>query len=107
LLILRLAVAGKLVSSCSLMGSPLWVLVAALLVAMGLSAGFHARLLSGLCLVAQAGELVGGVSGPSVLLPAMGSAAALALIGPGALSVDAKLFGHRTVTLADSTDTIV
>jgi hypothetical protein len=104
---LRLTLAASLVSSCWLASSPPWLFIAGVLVSAGLAAGFHTRKLAALCVAAEAARLL--LASPDVLamLPVTGSVAALVLIGPGAFSIDARLFGRRTVTLPSIPNTKV
>ena len=108
LLSLRLSVAGSF--TAMLLGSgdvPAWIIFLTILLSIGLCAGFLARLLAGLSLLAAVTALVIQSVAPALALLNLADAIALALIGPGAFSVDAKLFGRRTVVLPASRDTIV
>src|SRR5688572_27533349 len=108
LLLLRLSVAGSF--TAMLLGSrdlPAWMLFLAILVSIGLCAGFLARLLAGLSVLAAVTTLVVQSVAPALAILNLADAIALAMIGPGAFSVDARLFGRRTVVLPASRDTIV
>jgi hypothetical protein len=76
-----------------------WITIVTCLVALALSVGFSARAASG-CFVI--GLVVTGIVGQITLeafaAPALDSLA-LALIGPGAYSIDAMIFGRRTMRL--------
>ena len=108
LLALRLSVAGSF--TAMLLGSgevPAWMLFLAILVSIGLCAGFLARVLAGLSILAAITTLVIQAPAPVLAVLNLADAIALAMIGPGAFSVDARLFGRRTVVLPASRDTIV
>lgn len=77
------------------------------LVAIGLCGGLQTRALAAVSLFAALVCLV--VPSPPLGLASVHviSAIALALTGAGAFSLDARLFGRRTVTLPDPDDTIV
>lgn len=78
-----------------------------ILVAIGLCGGLQTRILAGLGALASLACLL--APSPPLGLAAVHtiSTIALALTGAGAFSLDARLFGRRTVTLPDSDDTIV
>jgi uncharacterized membrane protein YphA (DoxX/SURF4 family) len=71
------------------------------LVAIGLCAGLQTRILAALSLVASLLSFI--PAGASIELGAVNaiSCVALAIAGPGAFSLDARLFGRRTITLPD------
>jgi hypothetical protein len=77
-----------------------WIAILCCLAAILISAGYLTRIVAGLCALACA-ILIWPMSAapPLLLLPHVLDAAALALIGPGAFSVDAQLFGRRTMHL--------
>ena len=107
LLLLRLSVAGSL--TATLLGSAdlqPWMLFLAIMTSIGLCAGFLTRLLAGLSILAV-GNVVTESVAPVLVILNLADAIALAMIGPGAFSVDARLFGRRTVVLPASRDTIV
>ena len=108
LLLLRLSVAGSFIAM--LLGSrdlPAWMLFLAILISIGLCAGFLVRLLAGLSVLAAVTTLVVQSVAPALAILNLADAIALAMIGTGAFSVDARLFGRRTVVLPASRDTIV
>lgn len=108
LVLLRLSVAGSLTTM--LLGSTVvgaWMLFLTILVSIGLCAGFLTRILAGLSILAVIINLVSESVAPPLAILNLADAIALALIGPGAFSVDARLFGRRTVVLPASRDTIV
>lgn len=103
LLLLRVSVA---VSALMLIGAAALSLdlqIMGVLLAAGLCAGFQTRVLAALSLGASL------LSATSLGLGAAHAISALALVltGPGAFSIDARLFGRRTVTLRNSDDTSV
>lgn len=107
LLLLRLSVAGSL--TATLLGSadvPAWIQFLSILLSIGLCAGVLTRLLAGLSILAVAAVVTDSVA-PVLVILNLADAIALAMIGPGAFSVDARLFGRRTVVLPASRDTIV
>ena len=107
LLLLRLSVAGSL--TATLLGSadpPAWMLFLAIVTSIGLGAGFLTRLLAGLSILAMANVVTESVA-PALVILNLADAIALAMIGPGAFSLDARLFGRRTVVVPASRDTIV
>jgi putative oxidoreductase len=81
-----------------------------LLLGMALFAGLGTRLASVLLFVVLAGEIFWSRPGaPSLdqLLPILLSesmAVGLALLGPGAFSIDARRFGRREIVIAPSQD---
>lgn len=108
LLLLRLSVAGSF--TAMLLGSgdvPAWMLFLAILVSIGLCAGFLARLLACLSVLADVTTLVIESVEPALAILNVADAIALAMIGPGAFSMDARLFGRRTVVLPAIRDTMV
>lgn len=108
LLLLRISVASSLLLLSALhSGDTSWLQFLALLAAISLCAGFQTRVIAGLSLAAPIFALAAAPAPlPLAALHVM-DAIALALIGPGAWSADAVLFGRRTVTLPDRNDTIV
>lgn len=76
------------------------------LLAIGLCAGFQTRVFAALSLLAPLLCVIAATAPGLAAVHAI-SAAALVMTGPGAFSVDARLFGRRTVTLPDPDDTNV
>lgn len=104
LVLLRLAVADTLVTMASPAAAPL-LQGGVALVALAIGSGFQTSLLSALCVLFSLWHVSSwSASGILVALPSGLSAAALALAGPGAFSIDARMFGTRTIVLSDSTD---
>lgn len=70
------------------------------LLAVALAAGFSTRLVAAVLGVAGGIMLLrGGCAMPMLLSTQILDAAGLALIGPGAFSIDARLFGRATIRL--------
>lgn len=68
--------------------------------AVSLLAGFAVRVIAALLALAGTFLLLrGGCTVPMLLLTQVLNAAAVAMIGPGAFSVDARLYGRSTVRL--------
>ena len=108
LLLLRLSTAGSLVAAhLSSPDLPPWRLCLAVLIAIGLGIGLRTRLLCGLSVLYLAGHVAIDPATSNLAVLSLTDALALALVGPGAFSVDARLFGRRTVILPNDRDTIV
>ena len=97
LLLLRLSVAATLVLDVAGHAAPLEFWGALLLVAL-LCIGFATPVASVLACVFQVAVFAMGPANGRVLVPAL-DAVALALLGPGAWSVDARMFGRRVIVL--------
>jgi hypothetical protein len=99
LLLLRFSVAATvwLDTSSRVTGIPAhWIFLG--LVALSLSIGFLVPILSVLCCVFELMALTGASGGHApFILVSVANAAALALLGPGAYSLDARLFGRRVL----------
>ena len=75
---------------------------AAIGIALALLLGLLTPVACGLCIVLAAVEAIVPAHPLLVqMMPLALSAAALVLLGPGAYSVDARLYGHRVLTLPD------
>ena len=101
LLLLRVSASLMLMGALAYFGEcPLWAKCGVVLVAVALCAGFRTRFAAWICaLLAVAGAMqIGGAMGILVALSAV-NAAALALLGAGAFSIDALLFGRRVINL--------
>lgn len=106
LLLLRLSVAATFLISANRFGvsSVYWLFGAVLLICISLSIGFLTPILSVVvCIVASA---LAVMAAPGNLLPIFCAlnAAALALLGPGAYSLDARLFGRRVTVVTPRKD---
>ena len=104
LLLLRLSIALFLVSALpaemqAVHPLPPWAVVALDLVSLSIAFGICTRSLVALCaIVGATTALAGGFETAPFLIVQILNAAALALIGPGAFSIDARLFGRSTIT---------
>ena len=102
LLTLRLSLAGVLAAVPVVAALPPWTPLVFDVLGLTLLIGALTRVaaaVSAACL-AGAGALVGGGHGVVLALHGL-NAAALALLGAGAYSIDARLFGRRVITLQD------
>jgi len=106
LLLMRTATAATLLLAAVDFPLPdAWPLVAAVLPALGLLAGLFTRaagLLGAILLVVLAAR-AGGAAGAFLALQGA-EALALALLGAGAFSIDARLFGRKVIRLDDPGD---
>ena len=108
LLLLRVSVAAILLITATTFGGPYRTLVVAgaSSIAISLSIGFLTPFLSvTACAFSVANLLIGPHPGNLLYVFAILDAAALALLGPGAYSVDAKLFGRRVTVVRPRNDT--
>jgi len=103
LLLLRISVAVVfLVNTAHLAGLPLipWLFAVGLLISISLSIGFLTPILSVVAGVTLIAQMLIDPHGNSLLcIPAMLNTASLALLGPGAYSLDARLFGRRVMVI--------
>ena len=103
MLLLRVSVAVTLVLDASTRMAalaPWWMFFGVILLAISLCIGFLTPILSVLCCLFEVGSLlIGGGTGIPVILVSTMNAAALALLGPGAYSLDARLFGRRALVV--------
>jgi uncharacterized membrane protein YphA (DoxX/SURF4 family) len=95
-----------LINAANFSGPSLNLLVAgASLISISLSVGFLTPFLAVIaCAFAAATLLIGPHSGNPLYVFAILDAGALALLGPGAYSVDAKLFGRRVTVVRPRKD---
>jgi hypothetical protein len=105
LLVLRISVASSMVATVAPSVPAIIVLqILAFLGASALCAGFQTRAVAVLCVLSS----VPGLFQTEALAASIGqalSAAALTMTGPGAYSVDAWVFGHRTITVPERSNT--
>jgi hypothetical protein len=101
LLLLRISVAGALVvTGVNRSGVSSFFWVAALLIALSLTAGFLTQYLSLIACVSGIVIFVARTLHLDLILALLIlNASALALVGPGAYSIDARLFGRRVVVV--------
>ena len=102
LLILRLSLAGVLAAVPLVVALPPWAPLVSDVLGLALLIGALTRVaatMSAACLIG-AGALASGPAGVVLALHGL-DAAALALLGAGAYSIDARLFGRRVITLRD------
>lgn len=104
LLLLRISVAATVwldTSSRMMAMAPRWIFLGQILVALSLTIGFLVPILSVLCcLFGFAGVVIGGGVYTPFIIVSVVNAAALALLGPGAYSLDARLFGRRALVIS-------
>jgi hypothetical protein len=108
LLLLRVSVAAAFFMNAAnrnALSSICLLLAGALLISIFLAIGFLTPFLSVIaCISAVANALIGPYPGNLIYVFHGLDAAALALLGPGAYSVDARLFGRRVIVVPHQTD---
>jgi hypothetical protein len=108
LLLVRVALGLMLMDGVSpglaRLGSP-WFLVAPAVVTFALFLGILTPLMAVLCIVLEVGTFISaGGTIEAVHACAVLDAVAIGLLGPGAYSVDARLFGRRQVVIPESSE---
>jgi hypothetical protein len=103
LLLLRLSVAAMLFIDQAgrlLSPAPPWLLIVSAIAALAVILGFLTPLFALICGLLKVSALAGAtqILAPLVILTLL-LAAAVAMLGPGAYSLDAKMFGRRVVLL--------
>jgi hypothetical protein len=107
LFLLRISVAATFLISAKRLGvfSAYWLLALVLLICISLSIGFLTPVLSVVvCIAAAAGAVIATTSGNLLCIFCAFDAAALALLGPGAYSLDSRLFGRRVTVVSPRKD---
>lgn len=97
LLLLRCSVATPLLADMLRTAAPLWELVGVGMLAAGLLCGFRTRLLAGICCLAALTDAA--ASDIPLMMIRLLDAFALTSLGPGAWSIDALLFGRKTIVV--------
>jgi hypothetical protein len=108
LLLLRVSVAAAFfinVTNRNGLSSIRLLLAGALLISISLAIGFLTPFLSVIACVSAVANVLNGLHASALIavFPIL-DAAALALLGPGAYSVDARLFGRRVIVVPQHTD---
>jgi hypothetical protein len=99
LLLLRVSVALALLLAHWTLATPFWILAALLLLALLLVIGFLTPYASSItCLVQLGVALLSGEQHSLHLLLSALNSGVVAILGPGAYSIDAHIFGRRLVT---------
>jgi putative oxidoreductase len=102
LLLLRCSAAAFLLSAFpSLLTAPPWPALVLCTIAVAIMLGTLTRIAASLCAAVAVIMLVMPGMRAIAGVPSLLDAAALAMIGPGAFSIDARRFGRRTIHLTD------
>ena len=103
LLLLRISVAATVLLTASTriaVVRPCWMFLGLALIVCSLCVGFLTPVLCVLCCLIEATGLArGGRADVAAIVISFLTAAALGLLGPGAYSVDARLFGRRVLVV--------
>jgi uncharacterized membrane protein YphA (DoxX/SURF4 family) len=103
LFVLRLSIATTFVVDGTAHCAPVtsfWIFLGFAIPAIFLFLGFLTPYLSVVCGLAALCSLFIGGNSPVHLLGAVADAGVLATLGPGAYSIDARMFGRRLITLS-------
>lgn len=103
LFVLRLSVAATFVVDGTAHWAPVtsfWIFLGLAIPAISLCLGFLTPYLSIVCGAIELGSLFGEVSFHFQLLASVADCGILAVLGPGAYSVDARIFGRRLISLS-------
>jgi hypothetical protein len=102
LLLLRIAVAAAFFIEVSARYGD-WLVVGSALIAIVLLAGIFTRVIAAFCAIAIIGFAIEPTGYVAMLIGLHGlSAAALAMLGAGAYSIDGRMFGRHVVTFRKS-----
>jgi hypothetical protein len=103
LVVLRIAVAATLWANGPL--APAWMTLARPLLAIPLCLGMLTPAVAVVCAVLHGVSLACSSPGPVLgAIVAMANASALALLGPGAYSIDCRLFGRRVFVVSGGSE---
>lgn len=103
LFVLRVSALSSLQVVASQLEFPDWRHLVVAFLGLGLLVGVRTRFLAGLSMAAAISALAGG-TGLAAMIAPMLDACALLFVGPGAYSVDARLFGRRTIIVPSNSE---
>lgn len=105
LLLLRISVAAMLLVNCCGLSSSRLVFAGVLLISIALAIGFVTPYLSVIAVGLAVANLVSGHVGAQWYALSIMDAVVLAILGPGAYSIDARLFGRSVTVVPPRKDT--